>query len=62
MSRRYRPGTPILKTRFETADGAATVIDFMPFADDEEHVDLLRIVRGERGRVEMSLDLVLHFD
>jgi GH15 family glucan-1,4-alpha-glucosidase len=62
VSRRYRPGTPILETRFDTADGAATVIDFMPLADDEDHVDLLRIVRGERGRVEMTLDLVLRFD
>ncbi len=62
VSRRYRPGTPILETRFETAEGAATVIDFMPLADDEEHVDLIRIVRGERGRVEMTLDLVLRFD
>ena len=62
ITRRYRPGTPILETSFETAEGIVTVIDFMPLADDEEHVDLLRIVRGERGRVEMSLDLVLRFD
>ena len=61
-TRRYRPGTLILETTFETADGAVTVIDFMPLAEDEEHVDLLRIVRGERGRVELALDLVLRFD
>ena len=61
-TRRYRPGTPILETTFETAEGAVTLIDFMPLAEDEEHVDLLRIVRGERGRVRMSLDLVLRFD
>ena len=30
ISRRYRPGTLILETRFETDEGAATVIDFMP--------------------------------
>src|SRR6476659_7651739 len=30
ISRRYRPGTLILETDFETADGAARVIDFMP--------------------------------
>ncbi len=34
----------------------------MPLAEDEEHVDLLRIVRGDRGRVEMRLELVLRFD
>ena len=61
-TRRYRPGTPILETTFETVEGAVTLIDFMPLAEGEEHVDLLRIVRGERGRVRMSLDLVLRFD
>jgi GH15 family glucan-1,4-alpha-glucosidase len=29
-SRRYRPGTLVLETEFETADGAVRVIDFMP--------------------------------
>ena len=29
-TRRYRPDTLILETRFETADGVATLIDFMP--------------------------------
>ena len=62
VHRRYRPGTPILETTFETEDGAVTLIDFMAQAEDEEHVDLLRIVRGERGRVEMGLELVLRFD
>ena len=61
-TRRYRPGTPGLETTFETAEGAVTVIDFMPLAEDEEHVDLLRIVRGERGRVRMAMELVLRFD
>jgi GH15 family glucan-1,4-alpha-glucosidase len=28
-SRRYRPGTLVLETGFETADGAVRVIDFM---------------------------------
>src|SRR5512139_3110598 len=30
VSRRYRPDTLILETRFETDQGAATLIDFMP--------------------------------
>ena len=30
MSRRYREGTLVLETDFETADGTARVIDFMP--------------------------------
>ncbi|SFH27071.1 Glucoamylase (glucan-1,4-alpha-glucosidase), GH15 family [Palleronia marisminoris] len=61
VTRRYRPGTPILETRFETAEGAVTLIDFMPLAEDEEHVDVVRIVRGDRGRVEMDLEVILRF-
>lgn len=60
-ARRYRPGTTILETSFETAEGAVTIIDFMPLAEDEEHVDLIRIVRGDHGRVEMNMELVLRF-
>jgi GH15 family glucan-1,4-alpha-glucosidase len=33
ISRRYRPGTLILETGFETDTGCATIIDFMPPAD-----------------------------
>lgn len=61
VTRRYRPGTTILETSFETAEGAVTIIDFMPLAEDEEHVDLIRIVRGDHGRVEMNMELVLRF-
>jgi len=60
VSRRYRPGTLILETRFETEQGAATVIDFMPVRRDHSH--LVRIVRGERGRVAMRFELLLRFD
>ena len=60
VSRRYRPGTLILETRFETEEGAATVIDFMPLRRSHSH--LVRIVRGERGRVAMCFELVLRFD
>jgi len=60
-TRRYRPGTPILETVFETQDGAATLIDFMPLSEDDEHVDLFRLVRGERGRVSLRMEFVLRF-
>src|SRR6187401_2814845 len=33
VSRRYRPGTLVLETDYETASGAVTVIDAMPPAD-----------------------------
>jgi len=59
-SRRYRDGTLILETDFETPDGAVRIIDFMPVRD--EHVDVVRIVRGLRGRVSMRMELVVRFD
>src|SRR5215467_11011175 len=37
VTRRYRPNTMILETRFETADGAVTLVDFMPVRD--KHCD-----------------------
>ena len=61
VTRVYRPGTPILETRFETKDGAVTVIDFMPLSRDEDHVNLIRIVRGDRGHLKMGCDFVLRF-
>jgi GH15 family glucan-1,4-alpha-glucosidase len=60
VSRRYRDGTLILETDFETASGAVRVIDFMPVR--ESFSDLVRIVVGRRGRVRMHMELVLRFD
>jgi GH15 family glucan-1,4-alpha-glucosidase len=66
VTRRYRPRTLILETEFETADGAATLIDFMPlrFASrrprDTSHI--IRIVRGRRGTVAMTTEFVLRYD
>ena len=59
--RRYRPGTAILETTFETDEGAARVIDFMPRTDDVEHVDLIRVVQGVRGQVRMRTELIVRF-
>ena len=62
-SRCYRGPTGILETSFETAEGAATVIDFMPLSGEgEDQVDLIRLVRGDRGRVSMRTEIVLRFD
>jgi GH15 family glucan-1,4-alpha-glucosidase len=60
VTRRYRDDTLILETRMETADGAVTLVDFMPLRG--RHSDLVRLVRGERGRVRMHTELVLRFD
>ena len=60
-TRRYRDNSTILETTFETEDGAATLIDFMPLSGDDEHVDVFRIVRGDRGRIRMRMEFVLRF-
>jgi len=60
VTRRYRAHTLILETHIETREGAVTVIDFMP--PRTENSDIVRIVRGDRGRVVMHTDLVLRFD
>jgi GH15 family glucan-1,4-alpha-glucosidase len=62
ISRRYRPGTAILETRFETAAGAATVIDFMPPPGDDFVDEVIRLVRGDRGAVEMAMTVLFRFD
>jgi GH15 family glucan-1,4-alpha-glucosidase len=59
ITRRYRANTLILETRFETAEGTACVIDFMPPRHHSSHV--VRIVVGERGSVEFRSELILRF-
>jgi hypothetical protein len=49
VSRRYREGTLVLETDFETADGTARVIDFMPPRDGGAP-QLMRIVQAARSR------------
>ena len=61
VSRRYRPGTLILETEIETSDGAAaTVVDFMPPRDG--NADLVRLVIGKRGQMQMRMELTIRFD
>ena len=60
VRRRYRPGTLILETEFETATGAVTLIDFMPLRDLAPEV--MRIVHGVRGEVPMRMELIVRFD
>ena len=57
---RYRDRTLILETTLEDADGAATVIDFMP--PRGRNSDIVRLVRGDRGRMRMRTELILRFD
>jgi GH15 family glucan-1,4-alpha-glucosidase len=60
-SRRYRPGTLVLETDFETDEGAVRVIDFMP-RRGEGPPRLMRIVEGLRGRVPMQMELSVRPD
>ncbi len=58
-TRRYRADTLILETRFETAGGAVTLIDFMPPRGQAS--DIVRLVRGETGCVKMRMELIIRF-
>ena len=60
VTRRYRPGTLILETEFETAEGAVRVVDCMPPRHGDP--DLVRLVQGVRGRVPMRTELVARLD
>ncbi|HEY8006980.1 MAG TPA: glycoside hydrolase family 15 protein [Methylocella sp.] len=58
-NRRYRPGTLILETEFQTESGSAALVDFMPRADG---ADLVRIVVGRSGRIVFKNELVVRFN
>jgi GH15 family glucan-1,4-alpha-glucosidase len=60
VRRRYRPGTLILETEFETAEGLLRLTDFMPVRGHTP--DILRIVECVAGEVEVDFDLVIRFD
>ncbi|KFE68618.1 glycoside hydrolase family 15 protein [Hyalangium minutum] len=54
VRRRYVPGTLVLETDFETAEGTVRLIDFMP--PRNEAPDIVRIVRGMSGRVPVHME------
>ena len=60
VDRRYRPGTLVLETDFETPEGAVRVVDCM--LPREGCPDVIRLVEGLRGRVPMRLQLNPRFD
>jgi GH15 family glucan-1,4-alpha-glucosidase len=59
-TRRYREGTLVLETAFETDEGAARVIDCMLVRTSTPVV--VRVVEGLRGTVKMRTRLVVRFD
>ena len=60
QSRRYRGDTLVLETDWSTATGEVRVIDFMP--PRETRPDVVRIVEGLSGQVDMEMELVIRFD
>ncbi|NYF10736.1 GH15 family glucan-1,4-alpha-glucosidase [Leifsonia sp. AK011] len=59
-SRRYREGTFILETMWETESGVVEVVDLMPHGD--RRADVVRRIRGIRGSVRMEQTLRIRFD
>jgi len=59
-TRRYRGDTLVLETEFTTPSGKVRLIDFMP--PRGEAPDLVRIVEGVEGRVDLHMELVFRFD
>src|SRR3954454_10812466 len=60
VRRRYWPDTLVLETEFDTDDGTVRIIDCMPPRGDAP--DVVRVVEGVRGRVEMEVELVIRTD
>ena len=60
VGRAYRGDTMVLETVFETQDGRVALIDFMPIGQANSSV--IRLVKGQRGKVAMRLHLTLRFD
>src|SRR5881398_3383782 len=60
VHRRYRGETLILETELETKNGAVRLIDFMP--PRGENPDIIRIIEGLRGKVQMQMELIVRFD
>ncbi len=59
VSRRYREGTVILETEFQTPEGTVILTDCMQRRDGSGN--LLRLVKGKRGSVPMVMELSIRF-
>jgi GH15 family glucan-1,4-alpha-glucosidase len=60
--RRYREGTLLLDTTFESKAASVTITDFMPIAESHGRVDVMRVVRGIGGSVRMRMSARFRFD
>jgi GH15 family glucan-1,4-alpha-glucosidase len=60
VTRRYVDDSLVLQTDLETDTGTVRLTDFMPLSD--ERWDVVRIVEGLKGSVQMRMELVVRFD
>jgi GH15 family glucan-1,4-alpha-glucosidase len=60
VRRRYRDGTLILETEFDTAAGSIRLVDCMTLSSDRW--DVVRLVEGLGGEVPVRMELVVRFD
>jgi GH15 family glucan-1,4-alpha-glucosidase len=60
VRRRYRGDSLILETEWQTPNGVARVYDFMPPRGTAP--DVVRIVEGVEGEIEMRTELLIRFD
>jgi GH15 family glucan-1,4-alpha-glucosidase len=60
VRRRYRPGTLVLETEFETDAGVIVLVDCMPVRAHTPH--LIRMVEGKTGSVPVRLELTIRLD
>ncbi|MFL5307280.1 MAG: glycoside hydrolase family 15 protein [Polyangia bacterium] len=58
---RYRGETLILETEFVCDGGVVRVTDFMPISGGEERSDLVRVVEGLEGEVQLEMLLNVRF-
>ena len=63
--REYLDGTMVLETNFTSPGGACRVLDCFTMRSggaDTPHRELLRVVEGVRGKIDLEVNLVARFD
>ncbi|HEY1791626.1 MAG TPA: glycoside hydrolase family 15 protein [Opitutaceae bacterium] len=60
VKRRYVDDTLVLETEFTTPEGKVRLIDFMPVGSNQR--EIIRIVEGVEGKLDMHMRLVIRFD